>query len=130
MNLFLHYVFDKWMAVHESGMRFARYADDAVVHCSTLKGAQRIEEVLKKRFEEMWSGVDIQEKSKIVCCKAHQPWIDYPVSKFEFPGYEFRLRTAVTRGGRKFVCYDASNQSFIGEGDSERNPELGYPESK
>ena len=43
MNLFLHYVFDKWMAVHESGLRFARYADDAVVHCSTLQDAQRIE---------------------------------------------------------------------------------------
>ena len=102
MNLFLHYVFDKWMAVHEPMLRFARYADDAVVHCSTLRDARRIEEVLKKRFEKC--GLELHsEKSKIVCCKAHRPGIDYPVSKFDFLGYEFRLRTAVTREGRKFA---------------------------
>ncbi len=102
MNLFLHYVFDKWMAVHEPRLRFARYADDAVVHCSTLRDAQRLQEVLERRFKEC--GLEIHpEKSKIVCCKAHRPGIDYPVSKFEFLGYEFRLRTAVRRDGRKFV---------------------------
>lgn len=102
MNLFLHYVFDKWMAVHEPGLRFARYAADAVVHCSTLRDAQRIEEVLKKRFEAC--ALEIHpEKSKIVCCKADKPWINFPVSKFEFLGYEFRLRTAVTKEGRKFA---------------------------
>ncbi|MEW7984616.1 MAG: group II intron reverse transcriptase/maturase [Candidatus Thiodiazotropha endolucinida] len=102
MNLFLHYVFDKWMAVHEPRLSFARYADDAVVHCSTLREAQRIEEVLKKRFQECKLELH-PEKSKIVCCKANRPGIDYPVNKFEFLGYEFRLRTAVTRDGRRFV---------------------------
>ena len=102
MNLFLHYVFDKWMAVHEPRLRFARYADDAVVHCSTLREAQRLQEVLERRFKEC--GLELHpEKSKIVCCKAYRPGIDYPVCKFEFLGYEFRLRTAVTRDGRKFV---------------------------
>jgi RNA-directed DNA polymerase len=102
MNLFLHYVFDKWMAVHEPRLRFARYADDAVVHCSTLREAQRLQEVLERRFKEC--GLELHpEKSKIVCCRAYRPGIDYPVCKFEFLGYEFRLRTAVTREGRKFV---------------------------
>lgn len=102
MNLFLHYVFDKWMAVHEPRLRFARYADDAIVHCSTLRDAQRLQEVLERRFKKC--GLELHpEKSKIVCCKANRPGIDYPVSKFEFLGYEFRLRTAVTREGRKFV---------------------------
>ena len=102
MNLFLHYVFDRWMAVHEPRLRFARYADDAVVHCSTLREAQRLQEVLERRFKEC--GLELHpEKSKIVCCKAYRPGIDYPVCKFEFLGYEFRLRTAVTREGRKFV---------------------------
>ena len=103
MNLFLHSVFDKWMAVHEPELRFARYADDAVEHCSTLQGAQRIEELLEKRFETC--GLELHPvKSKIVCCKAHRPWLDYPVSQFEFLGYEFGLRTAETREGRKFEC--------------------------
>lgn len=72
MNLFLHYVFGKWMVVYEPRQRFARYADDAVVHCSTLQDAQRIEEVLRKRFEECGLGLH-PAKSKIVCCKEHNP---------------------------------------------------------
>lgn len=102
MNLFLHYVFDKWMAVHEPWLCFARYADDAVVHCSTLRDAQRLQGVLEKRFIEC--GLELHPvKSKIVCCKAHRPGIEYPVCKFEFLGYEFRLRTAVSREGKKHV---------------------------
>ena len=33
MNLFLHYTFDKWMERRYPRNPFARYADDAVVHC-------------------------------------------------------------------------------------------------
>lgn len=104
MNLFLHYVFDKWMAVHEPRLPFARYADDAVVHCSTLRDAQRLQKVLEQRFQECHLELH-PEKSKIVCCKANVPWIDFPVNKFEFLSYEFRLRTAVDRHGRKFVRF-------------------------
>lgn len=104
MNLFLHYVFDKWMAVHEPRLPFARYADDAVVHCSTLRDAQRLQALLEKRFRECHLELH-PEKSKIVCCKGDVPWIDFPVTKFEFLSYEFRLRTAVNRQGRKFVRF-------------------------
>ena len=77
---------------------------DAIVHCSSLRDAQRLQEVLERRFKEC--GLELHPgKSKIVCCKAHRPGIDYPVSKFEFLGYEFRLRTAVNRQGRKFVRF-------------------------
>jgi RNA-directed DNA polymerase len=104
MNLFMHYVFDKWMAVHEPRLLFARYADDALVHCSTLREAERLQVVLEKRFKECHLELH-PAKSKIVCCKADKPWIDYPVTKFDFLGYEFRLRTAVNRAGRKFVRF-------------------------
>ena len=104
MNLFLHYVFDKWMAVHEPKLPFARYADDAVVHCPTLREAERLQVVLEQRFREC--NLELHpEKSKIVCCKGNVPWVGYPVNKFEFLGYEFRLRTAVNRQGRKFVRF-------------------------
>src|SRR5258708_29519579 len=33
MNLFMHYCFDRWMRSTYSHCLFARYADDAVVHC-------------------------------------------------------------------------------------------------
>jgi RNA-directed DNA polymerase len=35
MNLFMHYCFDRWMQEKHPYCPFARYADDAVVHCSS-----------------------------------------------------------------------------------------------
>src|SRR5215831_16064330 len=40
MNLFMHYAFDRWMKRHNSSCPFARYADDAVVHCSSKEQAE------------------------------------------------------------------------------------------
>ena len=40
-NLFLHYVFDRWMAEHYPQAPFERYADDAIVHCRKERQAQR-----------------------------------------------------------------------------------------
>lgn len=104
MNLFMHYAFDKWMSVYYPELPFARYADDGIVHCRTLRKAEQIKAVLEQRFEGC-KLVLHPEKTKIVCCKADKPWIDYPVTKFEFLGYEFRLRTARTRTGRLFVSF-------------------------
>jgi len=104
MNLFMHYVFDKWMSIHYPELPFARYADDGIVHCRTLQEAEQLKVVLERRFEECKLALHPQ-KTKIVCCKADKPWIDYPVTKFEFLGYEFRLRTARTRTGRLFPCF-------------------------
>ncbi|QAU22617.1 hypothetical protein EO087_00355 [Dyella sp. M7H15-1] len=39
MNLFMHYVFDTWMQRLYPSCPFARYADDAVVHCHSEKMA-------------------------------------------------------------------------------------------
>ena len=104
MNLFLHYVFDKWMEVHESRLPFARYADDGVVHCRTLREAIRCKEVLECRFGEC--GLQLHPvKTKIVCCKSTRPGIDYPVTKFDFLGFEFRMRSAKTRDGRIFTGF-------------------------
>jgi len=36
-NLFLHYAFDLWVTRHLPGIRFARYADDAVLHCKSKR---------------------------------------------------------------------------------------------
>jgi len=102
MNLFLHYVFDKWMAVPEPKLLFARYADDVVVHCPTLGEAKRLRVVLEQRFQECHLELH-PEKSKVVCCKGECTLGRLSGNKFEFLGYEFRLRTAVNRQGRKFV---------------------------
>jgi RNA-directed DNA polymerase len=39
-NLFLHYAFDKWMEQNHLDKPFARYADDAVAHCHSMKEAE------------------------------------------------------------------------------------------
>ncbi len=104
MNLFMHYVFDKWMSLHYPELPFARYADDGIVHCRTLREAEQLKIVLERRFEECKLALHPQ-KTKIVCCKANKSWINFPVTQFEFLGYEFRLRTARSRAGRLFLCF-------------------------
>lgn len=41
-NLFLHYAFDLWVTRHLPGIRFARYADDAVLHCKSKRQAEYV----------------------------------------------------------------------------------------
>jgi group II intron reverse transcriptase/maturase len=42
MNLFMHYAFDNWMRRIHPQCPFARYADDAVVHCRTEAQARAV----------------------------------------------------------------------------------------
>jgi RNA-directed DNA polymerase len=51
-NLFLHYTFDKWMAINHPNNPFVTYADDAVIHCKTGDEATRLLESLNKRMNE------------------------------------------------------------------------------
>ena len=39
-NLFLHYVFDKWMQINYPAIPFERYADDSICHCRSKKQAE------------------------------------------------------------------------------------------
>src|SRR5688572_6075649 len=41
-NLFMHYAFDSWMARNFPGCPFERYADDAVVHCTSRRQAKYV----------------------------------------------------------------------------------------
>jgi len=52
MNLFMHYAFDSWMRREIPNCSFARYADDAVVHCRSRDQAQRLIKMLSDRFAE------------------------------------------------------------------------------
>ena len=46
-NLFLHYAFDEWMRRTYPSVRFERYADDALVHCSSEKQARSVLEAIR-----------------------------------------------------------------------------------
>jgi len=104
MNLFMHYAFDHWMKRTYPNHPFARYADDAVVHCRTLKQAQELMQMIASRLKEC--GLTMHpEKSKIVYCKDSDRRGTYPQVQFTFLGFTFRPRRAQSKRGRVFTSF-------------------------
>jgi len=67
-NLFLHYAFDRWMATNFPKLPFCRYADDALIHCRSLKQANYLRKRLSSRLKEC--GLELHPvKTKVVYCK-------------------------------------------------------------
>lgn len=90
-NLFLHYVFDKWMQQHHPAIPWCRYADDGLLHCNTEQQAQQLLKELRDRFNAC--GLELHpEKTKIVYCKDGSRKGDYPNTEFVFLGFTFRRR--------------------------------------
>jgi RNA-directed DNA polymerase len=108
-NLFLHHVFDVWMAREFPGCPFERYADDAVIHCRTLGRAREVLDAVKARMAEV--GLRLHpDKTRIVYCqdsnrrgKAPGPgWLD---TSFTFLGFTFRPREAAGKDGVVFTSF-------------------------
>jgi group II intron reverse transcriptase/maturase len=95
-NLFMHYTFDKWLEQHYSEVKWCRYADDGLVHCTSEAEAQHLLKVLTQRFEEC--GLELHpEKTKIVYCKDANRKGEYENTSFDFLGYTFRGRICKNR---------------------------------
>jgi group II intron reverse transcriptase/maturase len=95
-NLFLHYVFDKWLQIHYANTPWCRYADDGLVHCRSEEEAQHMLEVLKQRFGSC--GLELHPvKTKIVYCKDGSRKGRYEHTSFDFLGYTFRRRLCRNR---------------------------------
>jgi len=104
MNLFMHYAFDSWMKRTYPQCPFARYADDAVVHCRSQKQAQAVMQSIASRLEEC--GLTMHpEKSKIVYCKQSRRTGTFPQVQFTFLGFTFRPRAARDKGNRVFTSF-------------------------
>jgi RNA-directed DNA polymerase len=98
MNLFMHYAFDYWMQRIFPQCPFARYADDAVVHCRSQQQAEEVMQSIASRLEEC--GLTMHpEKSKIVYCKDSKRTKAYPQVQFTFLGFTFRPRKALSKHG-------------------------------
>lgn len=93
-NLFLHYVFDKWMQIHYPQIPFERYADDTICHCRTEKEAKDMQEIISKRFLTCQLSLN-KEKTKVVYCKIDNTKIQYETISFDFLGHTFRPRKAM-----------------------------------
>lgn len=103
-NLFLHYVFDKWMERKIPNIPFCRYADDGLVHCVSLKQAEKVLQMLKQRFMEC--GLEIHpDKSHIVYCKHARRRGNHDKTTFTFLGFDFCLRESKNRKGEKYMNF-------------------------
>ena len=103
-NLFLHYTFDKWMTIKHPNNPFARYADDAVIHCNSEAEAVRLLESLNNRMNECKLELH-PTKTRIVYCKDGDRKANHENISFDFLGYTFRPRRSKNRWGKHFVNF-------------------------
>lgn len=114
-NLFLHYALDAWMRRELRGVRFCRYADDGVIHCTSQAQALLALRKLGARLREC--GLELHpEKTRIVYCRDVNRQDDYPTIQFTFLGYTFRPRKTVDKYGRIYVNFlpGVSREALIG----------------
>jgi RNA-directed DNA polymerase len=103
-NIFLHFVFDKWMEIHYPTVNFERYADDIVVHCRSQKQVQFIKQQIENRFKQCKLAL-CPEKTRVVYCKDSNRKDNYSTMNFDFLGYTFRPRSSRAKNGTFFVSF-------------------------
>jgi RNA-directed DNA polymerase len=113
-NLFLHYVFDKWMERNYPEVPFCRYADDGVVHCRAEAEAGLMKEVLESRFKECNFELH-PEKTRIIYCKDDNRRGEHPHTRFDFLGFTFRPRRSKNRWGKSFINFSPAVSNEAGK---------------
>ncbi len=107
-NLYLHYTFDKWLEKLFPTVEYERYADDAVIHCSSKSHAEYVLKALQQRMQDCNLELHSQ-KTKLVYCRDYRRQEDYKTVKFDFLGYSFQPRTTKSkRTGKLFLGYDCA----------------------
>lgn len=103
-NLFLHYAMDSWLEREFPSVEFERYADDAVLHCSTEYQACKVRDALAERLESL--GLRLHPgKTRIVYCRDDNRRGQFEHTSFTFLRYEFRPRSAKNRNGQLFTTF-------------------------
>jgi group II intron reverse transcriptase/maturase len=103
-NLYLHYAFDMWMKRLYPRVKFERYADDVVIHCSTEQECDAIRVSLTERLAEC--GLELHpQKTEKVYCKDYVRHNSYNRVSYTFLGYTFKPRDARSKRGRRFTAF-------------------------
>jgi group II intron reverse transcriptase/maturase len=106
-NLYLHFAMDKWLSKHYPTLRFVRYADDVVIHCSTHQQAEQVKEALINRLAEVKLRVN-ESKTHIAYCKDYRRKGSHDKVKFEFLGFSYQPRARKSkRDGKNFMAFTA-----------------------
>ncbi|HPJ82107.1 MAG TPA: group II intron reverse transcriptase/maturase [Saccharofermentans sp.] len=103
-NIFLHFVFDKWMEKGFPNVHFERYADDIVVHFRSYKQLKYVESKLRDRFSQCRLEL-CTEKTKVVYCKDSNRSGAFENQCFDFLGYTFSPRSSRRSDGKFFVSF-------------------------
>ena len=106
-NLFLHYVFDKWLSKEYPKLMFVRYADDIIVHCTSQSEAEDVLKSIKSRMAECQLQLH-EKKTKIVFCKKYKKRSGHKTVKFDFLGFSFQPRPTGLKNGLMFLGYDCA----------------------
>ena len=102
-NLFLHYAFDNWMTREFPSLRFERYCDDIVVHCSSERQSQYLRRRIAARLGEC--GLRLHPaKTQVVYCQQDGRDDAFEHTSFTFLGFTFAKRSA--RSNRDQVVFD------------------------
>lgn len=99
-NLFLHVVFDQWMAKHHPEKPFERYADDIVVHCKTEKQAVYMLRVIDQRMRSCRLTLH-PVKTKIVNLRGQSR--QRYARKYDFLGFSIRPVMREVNGKRMLL---------------------------
>jgi hypothetical protein len=117
-NLFLHYALDRWLEIYYPHICFTRYADDVVIHCSTLTEAQRLMQAVTERLSSVKLRVN-ETKSKIAYCKDSWRCGKHEHNSFKFLGFQFQPRTFRSKSGKLLQSFkpaiSINNQAKIKE---------------
>src|SRR4026209_2834863 len=118
-NLFLHYAFDAWMARNFPDVPFERFADDAVVHCTSQQHAEQVRAAIEDRMVAV--GLRLHpDKTRIVYCQDANRRDAAEHTSFTFLGYTFRARRARNKNGVVFTSFFARGQQGRLEEDGTR----------
>src|SRR4026209_1269695 len=97
-NLFLHYAFDAWMARNFPDVPFERFADDAVVHCTSQQHAEQVRAAIEDMMVEV--GLRLHpDKTRIVYCQDANRRDAAEHTSFTFLATRFAHAERATRTG-------------------------------
>jgi RNA-directed DNA polymerase len=101
-NIYLHFAFDMWLKKYYPQIPFARYCDDAIVHCKSEKQAVYIRDVIARRMKECKLELNM-DKTQIVYCRNELHRESHKRVSFDFLGHSFQPGWCRTKSGGRLL---------------------------
>lgn len=101
-NIYLHFAFDMWLKKYYPQIPFARYCDDAIVHCRSEKQAIYIRDVIAARMNACKLELNM-DKTHIVYCRNELHKEHHKKVSFDFLGHTFQPRWCRTKSGGRLL---------------------------